>query len=116
MEHWILMGGILHFGLLAAGALGPTQLDFAHELNKVHPLLRQLPDTLADGSPLARAVCGFIAVFWATRLAVQWFVFDARPWLTTRWLRLGYHALTVIFAYQSVIYGLAAASGLPSIG
>jgi hypothetical protein len=38
---------------------------------------------LAVGTPLASGVCAFVGLFWAARLAVQFFVFDAKPYLTT---------------------------------
>ena len=129
-ERLILVGGILHFTLLAAGALVPFKLDFRGELKKVNSMLRELvwvyyvfiafsiigfgvlsvmlPEILANGSTLARAVCGFIALFWSTRLAIQLFVFDATAHLTNWFLRFGYHALTLVFAYHAVVYGLVA--------
>jgi hypothetical protein len=64
--------------------------------------------SLADGSPLARGVCGFVAAFWLARLGVQFFVFDAGPFLTTPLLRIGYHGLTVTFAVLVLAYGWAA--------
>ena len=60
---------------------------------------------LADGSLLARSVCGFVALFWSVRLAIQLLLFDGRPYLATRLLKLGYHALTVAFVCLSAIYG-----------
>jgi hypothetical protein len=53
-------------------------------------------------------VCAIIAIFWLARLAVQVFVFDARPFLTTTFLRLGYHGLTLLFTALVCIYGCAA--------
>jgi hypothetical protein len=43
------------------------------------------------------------------RLAVQYFVFDPREFLTTWWLRAGYHLLTVIFIALPVPYAMVAA-------
>ena len=63
---------------------------------------------VAAGSPLARAFCGFVAFFWLARLAVQFFVFDASEFLTTWWLKLGYHALTLGFIALPVPYALVA--------
>src|SRR4051812_28662988 len=99
----VLIGGVLHFGILVASALVPRVLDWKAELGKLAPLSRQLvwvhgafivlvilgfgvlsvtiPHELAAGSVLARGVCLFIATFWAIRLAVQFFVFDAKPYL-----------------------------------
>ena len=63
---------------------------------------------LASGTPLARGVCGFIAIFWAARLVVQFFVFDAKPYLKTSFLKVGYHGLTVVFIFHVIVYSWAA--------
>ena len=65
-------------------------------------------DELSSGIPLARSVCAMIAIFWLARLAVQFFVFDVREFLTTTFLRLGYHGLTLLFTALVFIYGCAA--------
>ena len=127
----IAIGGVLHFGILLASALVPRVLNWKSELEKLAPLSRQLvwvhgafivlviigfgmlsvvaPGELASGSVLSRGVCLFIAVFWAARLVVQFFVFDARPYLKSPLLKLGYHGLTMVFLYQAVVFGMAAA-------
>src|SRR5205085_8788253 len=122
-SHWrtmktlIQLGGAVHFGILIASALTPGVLEWRRHLAVLPALLRQLfwvygsfivlvivsfgtislthPAALASGEPLARAMCGMIATFWAARLAVQWFVFDATPYLTNAVLKLGYHTLTL---------------------
>jgi hypothetical protein len=38
----ILIGGVLHFGILLASALTPRVLDWRRELTKLEPLTRQL--------------------------------------------------------------------------
>jgi alginate O-acetyltransferase complex protein AlgI len=68
-----------------------------------------LPDELAAGTPLARCVCGFIALFWGVRVSLQ-SVFDAKPYLTAWWLKAGYHTLTVVFAALVLVFGYAAIS------
>ncbi|MCA9246306.1 MAG: hypothetical protein KDA42_04295 [Planctomycetales bacterium] len=130
LERLIFLGGILHFGILFASASVPHVLNWQAELRQLDPLFRQLiwvhgafivlvivgfgllsvwlPQELADGSPLARGVCLFIAVFWGTRLLVQLGYFDASVHLNKRWLRLGYHGLTCVFIYHATIYGWAA--------
>lgn len=134
LELLIFIGGLLHFSLLAAGAVVPFVLDFRGELAKVDKMLRQLvwvyafyivmmlvafgivsvtfAATLAGGAPLARFVCGYIAIFWIVRLVIQLFVFDAKPHMTHWFFKLGYHALTVIFVYHAVVYSLAALTTL----
>ena len=126
----LLLGGVCHFGILTASALVPRVLAWRDELHKLQPLCRHLvwthgvfivlvivalglisvvaaPD-LADGSRLARLLCGFVATFWLARLAIQLFLFDATPFLTSAWLKLGYHGLTAVFTYLGLVYGWAA--------
>lgn len=125
----IRIGAVLHFGVLIAAGLVPKVLDWRGQLQKVTPLLRQLvwvygtfivltivgfgtislfqAQALSEGTPLARSLCGFIAVFWLLRLGMQ-FVFDAGPY-TQRWfLKLGYYGLTAVFAYLGLVFGAAA--------
>ncbi len=130
LETLLTVGGICHFGILIASALVPGVLDWKGELSKLAPLCRHVVWThgafivlviiafgaltlgnvgrLAAGTPLARWVCGFIAVFWLARVSLQFFLFDARPFLRTAWLKAGYHGLTVVFLYLGCVYGWAA--------
>lgn len=130
MKTWLLVGGLLHFVVLIASALTPRVLDWRANLAALHPFLRRLfwvygcfivlvivsfgvltlfhADELASGGSLSRSVCAMIALFWLARLGVQFFVFDARPFLTTTFLRLGYHGLTLLFIALVFIYGCAA--------
>ena len=130
MKNLIQIAGVLHFGLLLASALTPRVLDWRTELRPLSALSRHLiwvhgsfivfiiiafgtlsivqAHNLADGSSLARWVCGMIALFWLARLVVQLFIFDARPFLMNLGLKLGYHGLTVVFTYFVVVYSLAA--------
>jgi hypothetical protein len=129
-EVLLRVGGVLQLGILLASALVPGVLRWRTELRSLSPLSRQLiwvhgafivlvivslglvslveAEPLADGSLLARTVCGFIAVFWGARLAIQFFVFDGRPYLTHWFLKIGYHALTATFLYLTVVFALAA--------
>jgi hypothetical protein len=121
----IFISGILHFGTLLASATVPQVLDWKGELRKLDGLSRQLiwvhglfivltiigfgmltsffSTDLAAGTPLARAVCGFIAFFWSARLFIQFFVFDAKPFLKNAFFKIGYHSLTLVFVYQAVV-------------
>ena len=130
LANLLLIGGVCHFGILLASALVPRVLDWRGELARVSPLSRHViwthgvfivltivafglisvanAHTLASGTALARWFCGFVAVFWLSRLVVQLFSFDARPYLTNPLLKLGYHGLTIVFAYLSIVYAWAA--------
>jgi hypothetical protein len=130
LKHLILFGGIVHLSILSAGAVMPFVLHWREELRRIGELSRQIiwthgafimltiasfglvslfcAGTLSDGSTLARCVCGFVALFWGIRLVIQFFVFDARPHLRGVWLRVGYHGLTVVFIYLTIVYAWAA--------
>ena len=130
LELLLRAAGVLHFTILIASALVPRIFDWRRELALLSPFLRRLfwvyggfivltiigfgtitllnASALAGGSALARMVCGFIAVFWLARLAVQFFVFDPRPYLTHWILKAGYHGLTLVFLFLVAVYGWAA--------
>ena len=115
---------------MCAGLLMPQVVGMRGHLGALPPFIRQLfwvyysfialclvsfsiitiafAGTLASGGNLARALCAFFALFWTLRLIAATFVFDMRPYLTSRYRRLGYHAINIVFAYLPVIYVLAA--------
>jgi hypothetical protein len=132
LQNLIFVGGALHFGILLASAMVPQVLDWKGSLRNLDLLSRQLiwvhgafivlvivafgllslmfSRELASGTPLARALCAFIAIFWTARLIVQFFVFDAKAFLKNVFLKTGYHGLTLVFAYHGIVYSLAALS------
>jgi len=124
------IAGAMHLGLMCAGLLMPRVVGMRGHLAALPPFIRQLfwvyygfialclvsfsiitivfADALAAGGTLARALCAFFALFWVLRLIAGTFVFDMRPYLTSRSRRLGYHAINVVFAYLPIVYALAA--------
>ena len=124
------IAGVMHFGLLLASFSVPRVLGWRSELNKVNALTRQLVlvhggfivltivafglltlvagHELLAANRLALSLTLFIGVFWTGRLMIQLFYFDAGPWLSTRFRRIGYRALYLVFAYFALVY-LAAA-------
>ena len=116
--------------ILIASASTPRVLDWRKNLAVLHPFLRKLfwvygvfvvmviiafavltfrhADAMAAREPVARSLCLFIAIFWGARLLVQFAIFDARPFLTNWFYKTGYHALTLIFAFLTFVYGKAA--------
>lgn len=127
------IAGVMHLGLICAGAMMPRVVNLRQHISGLPPFIRRLfwvyyafiglclvsfglltvafAGTLASGSDLARAVCAFLAVFWMVRLVAATFVFDVRPYLTSGWLRLGYQATNVAFAYLPVVYAWVAWKG-----
>jgi hypothetical protein len=126
----IRLAGAGQLCVLVASALVPLRLNWRRDLATLPTLHRQLywtyggyvvlgivaiggisltcADELATGSRLARAVCMYAALFWGVRLGLQ-AVFDVKPHLTARWLTVGYHTLTLLFLFFTVVYGFAAA-------
>ena len=125
----IFLAGFGQWLILIASALVPLRLDWTTQLRPLPTLVRQLfwvyggyvvlsivslgaismmcATELASGTPLARAVCVYIAAFWGIRLSLQT-VLDAKPYLTTWWLRAGYHLLTVMFLSLTATFAWAA--------
>ena len=125
----IRVAGAGQLSILIASSLVPFRLNFRRDLASLPTLHRQLywtyggyvvmgivtlatislacADELAAGSRLARAVCIYGALFWGIRLSLQ-AVLDAKPHLTAWWLTAGYHALTPLFLFFTIVYGYAA--------
>ena len=128
------VAGLLHLGLVWAGASMPRAVNLGAHLATLPEFIRRLvwvyytfigfcligfgsftfffADILASGVPLARAVCGFLCGFWTIRFLVAAFVFDLRPYLTTPWRRAGYHTMNMVFALLPLIYAAAALKGV----
>lgn len=122
----IFCAGIGQLCILVASALVPVRLQWKSVLAPLPPLVRQLfwvyggyvvlsiislgilcivnAEELAAGSLLARSFCAYAMLFWGIRLSLQPFL-QAKPFLTTWWLRAGYHLLTILFTSLTVIFG-----------
>lgn len=131
LEQMIRWGGFVHFGILSASAMVPFVLDWRKALAPLSAFMRRLiwvygafivltivgfaalsllhADTLAGGEPLARHVCGFIAIFWLARLTIQFTVLQIKDVGKSWWHYMGYHVLTLAFVFLVLIYGWAAA-------
>ncbi len=125
----IFYAGIGQLCVLVASSLVPVRLDWKTTLSPLPELVRQLfwvyggyvvlsiislgvicivnSEELASGSRLARSFCAYAALFWGVRLSLQPFL-AAKPFLTTWWLRGGYHLLSVLFVSFTVVLGWAA--------
>jgi hypothetical protein len=126
----LYIAGLLHLGLIAAGALMPQAVGLRGHVAGLPPFIRRLfwvyysfiglclvgfgavtvvfAETLAGGSTLARAVCAFLAAFWTLRFIAAAFVLDVSPYLTSRPLRWGYSATNIVFVYLPIVYAWAA--------
>jgi FtsH-binding integral membrane protein len=127
------IAGLLHLGLICAGAMMPGVVGMRSHLAALPPFIRQLfwvyysfiglclvsfgtisvelAPALAAGGSLARVFCIFLAAFWTLRLIAATFVFDMGPYLTNNYRRLGYHAINLVFVYLPIVYAWAAWEG-----
>jgi hypothetical protein len=125
----IFYAGVAQLGVLVASSLVPVRLEWKATLAPLPLLVRQLfwvyggyvvlsiislgticilnAEELASGTRLARCFCAYVAIFWGVRLSLQPFL-AAKPFLTTWWLRGGYHLLSVLFASFTLVLGWAA--------
>lgn len=130
------IAGLLHLGLICAGAMMPGVVGMRSHLAVLPQFLRRLfwvyysfiglclvsfgtmtvvlAPVLAAGGSLARAFCIFLAAFWTLRLVAASFVFDMRPYLTNNGRRLCYHAINIVFVYLPIVYAWAAWKGRPA--
>lgn len=126
-ELLLKFAALAHLGLIAAGLLMPRVTGLWREAEKLSPFARGLFRTyylfiglclvgfglgtwvfapeLAGGGALARAVCGFLAVFWTLRLVAAVWLLDVKPFLRGPWHVAGYHATNVVFSALPVLYG-----------
>ena len=124
------LASFTYLGLIAAGLLMPRVVGLREHLRTLPKFIRQLfwvyysfiglclvsfglgtfvfAEQLASGTPLARAVCGFLAVFWTVRFIAGTFVFDLRPYLTNGGRRAGLHAANCVFTCLPIVYAWAA--------
>jgi hypothetical protein len=125
----IIVAGAGQLSVLVASALVPIRLQWRTELSSLPRLHRQMywvyggytvmgiialglislfnAEALASGSRLSRSVCAYGAVFWGVRLSLQT-VLEVEEHLTLWWLKAGYHTLTALFSFFTLVYGYAA--------
>jgi hypothetical protein len=124
---------------LAMGSLAiPKVLSWREETAKLRPLTRQIfwtyagyifftnlsfgllsaagPRWLADGSPLAAAVTGFIAVYWAARLLIQFLCLDRRDAPRGSFFIAAEVVLVTLFVCFTAVYACAAVENLRILG
>ena len=133
LEEWLepalWLAGVGQLALVAGSLAIPQQLGWREKLAATSPLIRQMfwvyagyilatnlafglisalaPARLLDGSPLAAAVCGFIAVYWAVRVVIQWTYFDLSEVPQTRFNTLARWSLEALFVALALVYGAA---------
>ena len=126
MTAWVVLAGVGQLGLAAGSLAIPRVLGWREETMRLSRLTRQVfwtysiyiwgtnvclgalsafaPAWLLEGTPLARAVCGYTALYWGARLLLQLFCYD-RTAVTSAALRLAEAVLAALFLFFTVTYG-----------
>ncbi|HZO08698.1 MAG TPA: hypothetical protein VFC77_04930 [Myxococcota bacterium] len=130
MRTILVLAGLGQLALALASLAIPRVLRWREETAKLRPLTRQVfwtyaayifsfhvafgllsalaPERLLDGTPLARTVAGFIAVYWGARLALQFFCFDRSERPPGAPAKLAEAALVSLFFGLTVVYAAVA--------
>ena len=123
------IAGIAQLVLVTGSFAIPRVLNWHNELAKIQPLIKQMFWTYAayilvinlcfgllslfdykellNGSTLALLITGFIAVYWISRILIQFFYFDRTNFPAGKWNRLAEFLLVVLFIFLSMVYSLA---------
>lgn len=129
ITHCIYLAGLAQIALALGSLAIPGILKWRAELAKVQPLIKQMFWTyaayilvinicfgllsvfnfreLTDGSTLAVLVNGFIALYWFSRVLVQFLYFDRKHFPGGFWNKLGEVVLVLLFIFLSAVYSLA---------
>ncbi len=130
MRALLLLAGAGQIALALSSLVLPRLLKWREQTSVLRPLTRQIfwtyaayilgcnvafglaslfmADHLLDGTPLARAVAGFITLYWGARLVIQFGLYDrsdAPPGLR---YKLAEAAIVLLFAYLTAVYGWTA--------
>lgn len=123
----VVAAGAGQLVLVVASLAIPRVLRWPEDLARLRPLTRQVfwtyagyiwatnlsfglvsafePGWLLDRSPLAGAVCGFIAVYWGARVVIQFAYFDRSDAPQDRRYALAEAALVALFVGLTLVYG-----------
>ncbi|HMI04904.1 MAG TPA: hypothetical protein VK541_20615 [Pedobacter sp.] len=125
----ILLAGIFQVVLVFGSIAIPKVLKWKTELAKVEVLIKQMFWTYAayilvinlcfgllsvfavaellNGSLMSLLVCGFIAVYWISRIFIQFLYFDRREFPMGIWHRVAEVILIILFLFLSIVYSMA---------
>jgi len=126
IQQFIFIAGLGQIALVIGSLAVPKVLGWGTELSKVQPLIKQMFWTysvyiftinlcfglisvfdyreLSNKSNLAGLLTGFIAVYWISRVAVQFFYFDRASFPIGKWHKLAEVLLVTLFVFLSLVY------------
>ena len=65
------------------------------------------PQSLLVPTPLGRMILIGLVIFWGTRLAFQWFVYDSSLWRGNRLNTVAHVAFTLLWSYYTCVFAAA---------
>jgi len=129
IQQLIFIAGLAQIILVIGSLAIPKVLNWRPELAKVQPLIKQMFWTYAayilvinlcfgllsvfdfteliNGSELATLITGFIAVYWLSRVLIQFFYFDRANFPAGKWNKVAEVLLVSLFVFLSVVYSRA---------
>lgn len=130
IQLFLRFAGLAQIALVLGSLSIPRILNWRGELAKVQTLIKQMFWTyasyilvinlcfglvsvfcyheLSNGSRLAMLLTAFIAVYWISRVLIQFFYFDREAFPKGLWPRLGEVMLVTLFVLLSIVYSWAA--------
>lgn len=129
IQTFIRLAGLAQIVLVMGSFAIPKVLDWPNQLKTVPPLIRQMfwvyaayiltinlcfglvstfvSAELVNHSTLAVLVNGFIALYWISRMVVQFFVLDHSNFPKGPWHKVAEMTLTLLFICLATIYSTA---------
>jgi len=129
MTSLIFIAGLSQLILVIGSLAIPKVLNWSEDTAKLRPLTRQVfwtyagyiwatnlsfalismmsPESLTDGSFLAAAVTAYITLYWAARIAIQFFYFDRSDAPQGIQFQIAEWALVLLFVVLTAVYGWA---------
>lgn len=121
--------GIIMFGIILLNFHVWKRYGWRRELQQVSLLTRQVfavhsffimmmvgmfgalslvfTSALLEPTPLGRLVLAGLVIFWASRLVMQWLVYDKRLWKGKTAETVVHYVFTGVWGYFTVVYGAA---------
>jgi hypothetical protein len=129
IQQIIYLAGLAQIALALGSLAVPKVLNWQGQLTKVEPLIRQMFWVYAayifvinlcfgflsifafrditNASTLSIAVTGFIAVYWLSRVLIQFLYFDRSNFPTGKYHKLAEVVLVTVFVFLSITYSWA---------
>lgn len=134
MKTLIVLAGLGQLALVCSSPMIPRLLHWKEELAKLRRLTRNVvvtyafyilgtnlafgllsslrPQWLLDGSGLARAVAGFISMYWGVRLILQFAYYDRKDVPGRLAFQIAEVALVTLFLFWTCVYGFVAVGSI----